>query len=283
VPLVTDAAALSCHSLCETGFVAMPTRPHRARKGIALREDDILLEGLLSITAALEAGHRPVTALLLDRARPYRFRAHVERLARRFNVSLSQVDTETISAMASGRSHGGVLAVAGPRRFATIDELIDGTPDPFLVLLDGFEDPYTFGHAVRALYAAGGDGLILRERQWDSATSIICRSSAGASERLPTAMVAHPLDAVHEMRRRSIRIVCATDATEAIALDAAVLTGPILLVLGGEKRGVGRAISDAADIHVRIPYARPFVSSLTLSTAAAILAFEVARQRGRTS
>jgi 23S rRNA (guanosine2251-2'-O)-methyltransferase len=259
----------------------MSTQSHRARKGIALHEDAVLLEGLISITAALEAGHRPVTAILLDRARPQRFRAHVERLARRFNVSLSTCERETISEMASGRSHGGVLAVAGPRRFATIGQLVGETPDPFLVLLDGFEDPYTFGHAVRALYAAGVDGLILREREWDSATSTICRSSAGASERLPTATVAHPLDAVNDLRQRSIRIICATDSPGAIPLDAAVLTGPILLILGGEKRGVGRAISDAADIHVRIPYARPFVSSLTLSTAAAILGFEVARQRMR--
>jgi 23S rRNA (guanosine2251-2'-O)-methyltransferase len=279
---VSGAMALSCPSPSETGCIVVPVH-HRTRSGVPSQheQETVVLEGLISITASLEAGQRRVTAILLDQDRPHRFRNHIERLAHRFGVPLSLVDGTAITAAATGHSHGGVIAFAGRRRFATIEQLADRIPHPFLVLLDGFEDPYTFGHAVRALYAAGVDGLILRDRQWDSATATICRSSAGASERLPTALVAHPLDAVTALRRRAIPIVCATHSPRAIDLDMAILDGPMLLILGGEKRGVGRAVSDAADVHVRIPYARPFTSSLTLSTAAAIVAFEVARQRAR--
>jgi 23S rRNA (guanosine2251-2'-O)-methyltransferase len=96
------------------------------------------------------------------------------------------VTADFIDARTGGQSHGGVVAEVGPRRFLPLADLLPSTNVPFIVMLDGIEDPFNFGQAIRALYAAGADGLVVRPRNWLSAAGIVARASAGTAELMPT-------------------------------------------------------------------------------------------------
>jgi len=240
--------------------------------------DEAVLEGLISIHAALQAGSREIHALYLrqDRTDP-----RAERLAERARaagVPVQRVSLEVIEGYAHGQSHGGIVAVVGPRRFLPLEGLIAGKSLPCVVMLDGVEDPFNFGLAVRALYAAGVDGLVLRPRNWLSAAGTVARASGGAAELMPTAIAETPLAAAEVLRQRGLTIACAFRG-RSISLYRAQLVVPLFLVIGGEKRGVSRAFLERTDLLLEIPYARPFVQSLGTASAAAVLAFEIMRQR----
>jgi len=158
---------------------------------------------------------------------------------------------------------------------ASLSDLF-ASPAPALVMLDGVEDPYNFGQAVRSLYAAGIDGLLVRPRNWLSA-GVAVRASAGATEFMPTAEVETVEEAAAEARARGLRVAVADE--EGASMTTVDLAGPLLLVVGGEKRGVTRSFRRAADLRVRIPYGRPFDHSLGTTAAATALAFEIQRQR----
>ncbi len=243
------------------------------------------LEGHIAITAALEAASRPVETILIDRAARDRegHLARLERLARERKIPVQRVAREVIDARASGDTHGGVIALAGPRRFVPLEGVLPGGGTgraPFVVMLDGVEDPYNFGQAIRACYAAGADGLIVRPRNWMSAAAVVARASAGASERIPTAVAETAEDAADFCRGRGLRVATTGQTRGAVSLFAADLTGPLFVLIGGEKRGVTRSFLERADLVLTIPYVRVYGQSLGTTAAAAILAFEVMRQRG---
>ena len=240
---------------------------------------DILLEGFISVKAALEGGRRAVHGLLLRAGKSDGQTRRLEQLARVANIPVEWLSDEAIEAQAGGRTHGGVLARVGPYRFAALDSLAAGGP-PFIAMIDGVEDPFNFGASVRALYAAGADGLVLRPRNWLSAAGTVARASAGASELIPTALAETAAEAAAFFRARGLAIACATDERGSESLYDADLTGPLFLLIGGEKRGITRSFLDQAYLKLRIPYGRPMPHSLGTASATAVIAFEIMRQRG---
>jgi 23S rRNA (guanosine2251-2'-O)-methyltransferase len=143
-------------------------------------------------------------------------------------------------------------------------------------MLEGIEDPYNFGYALRSLYALGVDGIVLPERNWMSAAGVVARASAGASERFPLYMACGEA-AVSYFKEKRYAIVCA-DADTDTALENSAIHYPVFLVIGGEKRGISRAVRQAADHTVKISYGRPFDNALSAASAATILAYEIAKQ-----
>jgi len=241
-------------------------------------DDSAILEGVLSVEAALEARSREVRALYIRRdLREYSVLKLVKAAAA-LGARVERVDAEAVDALAQGKSHGGVVAQVGPRQFATLDALIAGSETPFVVMLDGVEDPFNFGQAVRAFYAAGATGLVLRPRNWMSAAGVVARASAGTSERMPTAIAETLQEAADFFRARGLQVALAAEERSQ-PIHEADLTGPLFLVIGGEKRGVTRSFADSADVRLRIPYGRAFGGSLGTTAAAAVIAFEVMRQR----
>jgi len=240
--------------------------------------DSAILEGFVSVRAALKAGSRPIHAILVRRDKWDRGIAWLEHAARDSGISFERVDAATIDAAAQGETHGGVIAQVGPRRFAPLEALGAQAAAPFVAMLDGVEDPFNFGQAVRALYAAGAHGLVVRPRNWLSAAGIVARASAGASEWMPTAVADTALDAAAHFRARGLTVAC-TAQQGAVSIYEADLSGPLFLVIGGERRGITRSFLDQADLLLEIPYAQPFDQSLGTTAATAVLAFEVMRQR----
>ncbi len=245
--------------------------------------EDALLEGFISVSAALEGGHRAVHSLLLRAGKSDGQTRRLEQLARAAHVPVERVSEDVIGTQAGGRTHGGVLARVGSYRFAALDTLAVDKPRPFVAMIDGVEDPFNFGASVRALYAAGADGLVLRPRNWLSAAGTVARASAGASELIPTALAETAGQAADFFRARGLAVACATDERGSLSLYEADLTGPLFLLIGGEKRGITRSFLDQADLKLRIPYGRAMPHSLGTASATAVIAFEIMRQRQSSS
>lgn len=240
--------------------------------------EQIWLEGQISVEAAIQGGNREVEAIFLRAGKRDRSFWRLRKTAENAAIPINEVGEDFFTDHAGGKSHGGVLARVGPRRFQSLDSLLEGQQRPFLVMLDGIEDPFNFGQAVRALYAAGAGGLVLRPRNWQSAAAVVTRSSAGASELMPTAVAETALAAAGFFRQAGLLIAC-TARESAVSLYEADLTQPTFLLIGGEKRGITRSFIDQADVRLQIPYGRPFDHSLGAAASTAVIAFEMLRQR----
>ena len=240
--------------------------------------DQTALEGIVSVAAALKSQSREIHALYIRRDKWDREILDLEKAATSAGVAAERVDADVIDSYATGSSHGGIIALAGPRKYLELQDLLKGKAVPFIAMLDGVEDPFNFGYAVRSLYAAGVDGLVVRPRNWRSAASVVARASAGASELIPTAVAPTALDAAAVFKEQGLAIAC-TAHKQAVSIYNAQLSVPLFLVIGGEKRGITRSFLDKADILLQIPYGRAFTQSLGIAAAAAILSFEIMRQR----
>ncbi|MGE3800599.1 MAG: TrmH family RNA methyltransferase [Candidatus Kapaibacterium sp.] len=242
-------------------------------------EESICLEGFAAVKGALTGGFREMGQILIDPKREDRGITWLRREAERRGVVVKNQTREELDRLAENQGHGGVLAFVGQRRSPSPEELLPDTGSPFIVMLDGIEDPYNLGFAIRALWAAGVDGLILRRRDWSSATTVIARSSAGASELMPTAQVSSPDEGAEIFRSLGLKIAVTTKEKNSRSLYETDLTVPLFLLIGGERRGVKRSFLDRADLLLEIPYGRDFRQSLGAASAASILGFEVMRQR----
>ena len=239
-----------------------------------------VFEGMTSIRALLDnlkdgvENARKIEKILFDKSKlkskekEYRY---LIKMAEIFDYELSLVDTSEIDEISIGASHGGILAFCGERAYdkLTPDAL---TQNGFYVMIEGIEDPYNFGYALRSIYAAGADGIILTERNWLSAAGVVCRSSAGASERLN--ILIENDDFITTFKEKGYKVVCA-DIKNSVSVYEANLKKPILLIVGGEKRGISSSVLKEADQIVRIDYGRRFDAALSAASAATILAFEV--------
>lgn len=239
---------------------------------------EIVLEGRAAVRGALLGDVRTIDRILLVRNRVDRFTTWLQAEAARRGVALRTVDSEEIDLVAPSRSHGGIIAIAGERRYLPPDQLPE-RENRLVVMLDGIEDPYNLGFALRTLWAAGVDGVVLRNRTWGPAEGTILRSSAGTFDLMPIATVDRPEDAAALFRRTGMRIAATARDRSSISLYDADLRGSTFLLIGGERRGVTRAFLDRSDLVIHIPYGREFDGSLGAASAAAVIGFEAMRQR----
>ena len=245
-----------------------------------MNSSSLVLEGWLSIRAALIAKSRDVHEILLEQGKTNARLDALKKRAKEQGVPLRLVSRADLDREAEGQTHGGALAHVGPRKFKALDELGRGPSAPFLALLDGVEDPYNFGQAVRALHAAGAHGVVLRPRNWTSAAATVARASAGSTEFMPMATVESDEVLVAHLRARALQLVCTDLGKKTTSLFDAKLTAPLLVAIGGERRGVSKTLLKNADLTLQIPYGRNFKQSLGTTAATSVVAFEIMRQRG---
>ena len=246
-----------------------------------ISESDIM-EGMSSISAVIKAIERKTTdrrinTVYVDSTKKSSKRREIAFLQRKgaeLGFCVEFADATTISEYTVGNSHGGIIAFCSGRNIPELRK--DSVKERGVYyLLEGVEDPYNFGYAVRSIYAAGGDGIILTPRNWMGVAGVVARSSAGASE-LIDMFVAEPEDAVDIFKSLGYKVACA-GIRDSVSLFETDLSYPLFVVLGGEKRGISRAVLDKADEIVRIDYGNDFVGSLSTAAASAVFAFEVYR------
>ena len=241
-----------------------------------------LMEGMTSISALIKGiesntNDRRILRVLFDKEKlkskisEYRF---LQSKAKSLGFEILVCDRSEIDNITVGNTHGGIVAECTAR---TIPQLsADSIRDNGVYfIMEGIEDPYNFGYAIRSLYASGADGIIMGERNWMGAAGVVARSSAGTSE-LMELYVSDPLSAVDIFKSKNYKVICA-GIRDSVSLYEADLKKPLLVILGGEKRGISRNLLNAADSVVRIDYGNSFGGSLSTAASAAIFAFEIFR------
>ena len=242
-----------------------------------------IFEGMSSISAlikAIESGKndRKILNIIVDsekRDKKSRELGFLKAKSLSMGFELQFASREDIDSVTIGSSHGGIIAQCTERNIPDLkaDKILK---NGVYFLLEGIEDPYNFGYSVRSLYAAGADGVILSPRNWMNAAGVVARSSAGASE-LIDMFICEPTEAVDIFSSEGYQVVCA-GIRDSVSLFDADLKKPLLVILGGEKRGISRAVLEKADKIVRIDYGNDFGGSLSTAAATAVFAFEILRK-----
>lgn len=247
-----------------------------------------VFEGMTSISAVIssienKSSDRRIVLILYNTEKKrskYNELRYLSSKSEILGFELRGVSHSEIDEIANGKTHGGIIAICtktSPAVLTAPDQIID---DGFYILLDGVEDPFNFAYALRSVYAAGADGVIVPSYRFNNSQGLVCKGSAGTSE-LISIFESDITNAVDIFRSKGYKIACA-GIRDSVSLYDADLKKPLLLIVGGEKRGISGAVLDSADSIVRIDYGRTFRGSLTASSAATILAFEVFRQNKNT-
>jgi len=201
-------------------------------------------------------------------------------MARDKSVPIQFVDTAALDRTSLGGPHQGVIAYVSEFEYCEPADILAKADmkgeDPFIIILDGIEDPHNLGAIIRSADAAGAHGVIIPKRRAAAVTAVAEKSAAGAAAYVPVARVNNISKAIEELQESGIW-VAATDMDGDLHYDAN-LKGPIALVIGSEGRGISRLVKEKCDFTVSIPMAGG-VNSLNASNAAAVLMYEVVRQR----
>ena len=240
-----------------------------------MTDNCILLEGIISIDAAIKAGKRKFFKVYIDKAK-YEKRdrkiTHLISVLKKEGISFTFCEREYIDSISSGNSHGGVIAEVGSYDYKDLQLLLKNLHEKeYLVMLDGVEDPFNFGYSVRNLFAFGCRGFIIPERNWMSAANVVSTSSAGASELCDMAISVDDDELVKLIKDNNIDIVCSALSSTSVSLFEFRPERPFVLFIGGEKRGISKTFMEHADKVVHIPYSNENAKySLPTASCAAI-------------
>jgi len=190
--------------------------------------------------------------------------------------SAPEVPAEELEQMCGSPDHQGVVAEVDPYPYADPNALLQRA-DALIVALDQVQDPRNLGAICRSAEFAGAAGVVIPERRSAEVTAVTCKTSAGAVEHLDIARVRNLADWLAEAKEASFWIWGA-DAAAAQAPWDVDLTGPTILVLGGEGKGLRPRVASACDSLLALPR-QGKLDSLNVSAAAAALLFEATRQR----
>lgn len=201
--------------------------------------------------------------------------------ARADGVPIKVVSKQKIEQEARGQNHQGLLAFVKARAYATPEELFaeaaQANEDPLVVAVDGVEDPQNLGALIRVAHLAGAHGLLLGTRATAPLTPVAAKASAGASEHTKVARVPSLPNALLDIQRKQKAWIVGTDPREGRPYYETRLTGPLVLVVGSEERGLSSLVRERCDVFVQIPM-KGKIESLNVSTAAGILLFDRLRQ-----
>jgi len=199
----------------------------------------------------------------------------VQALARSHHIPLLYVPKKHLDR--SDRHHQGLIASIVPKEFASVNDILAGTDNPFLVLLDGIEDPQNLGAVIRTGAGAGVDGIIIPERRSAGLTDAVYSVSAGALEYIKVARVKNLARTMDDLRAQGIWVIGAEGDGD-VPWYEFDFTLPVALVMGSEGKGLHELVRKKCDQVLFLPLPGR-ISSLNVSAAAAVFMYEVVRQR----
>ena len=238
------------------------------------------LEGKISVIAALRARQRKFQVVLVSSAVGEDKVAEVIRLAKEVGVPHRTVPPSALEKLAHGKTHGGVVATCTDRSFTSLEDLLKkrSTP-PLLLYLEGIEDVRTLGQIMRTADALGVSGIIIRKHKWDFDSGDLSRASSGSYEHLPLYRT-EEVDVLDRLRKEGIQTIGCIAGVRRTIYEGE-WNRPVLVAIGGEKRGLSGATRERCDQFLRIP-TRKGAPSLTSGHAAAIVLGEAVRSRDST-
>lgn len=194
-------------------------------------------------------------------------------------IPVVEVDRAKLDAIAGFAPHQGVIAMAAEKEYVDVEDIFaiaeQRGEHPIIAIADGITDPYNLGALIRCAEGLGAHGLILPKRRAVGLTPLVSKASAGAIEHLAIAKVANLAQTVQELQKRGVWVYAAEAGGQ--SYDKTDLRGPCALIFGSEGNGVSALLKQKCDAIISIPM-RGQVNSLNVSTAAAILLAEAARQ-----
>jgi 23S rRNA (guanosine2251-2'-O)-methyltransferase len=254
-----------------------PRRPDLRRTGAA---PDTQIEGRHPVIEALRAGRSLRRILVARSGAGHKPLYDLIGEARRRGIPVQEVDPGVLNRLAQTRTPQGVIAYAAAHAVVDLDAILQrsrerGEP-PFLLLLDGVEDPGNLGAIIRSAEASGAHGVVIPRHRAAGLSPAVAAASAGAIEHVLVAQVTNLSSAIEQLKSDGIWVIGA-DAGASDVIHDVVIEPPVALVVGGEGRGLSRLVRERCDRLVRIPM-HGATASLNASVAAGIVLFEARRQ-----
>ena len=254
------------------------TEPKRREEPRELPDD--VLVGRNAVTEALKSG-RGINKLWIASGDREGSVAEIAALAKERGIVVQYVERAKIEALAGGHRHQGVLAYVAPVPYAELEDILKAAEAkgeaPFIVLLDELEDPHNLGALLRTADATGVHGILIPKRRSVSLNATVAKTSAGAVEYVPVARIGNIAQTLKKLKEKGFWVAGA-DMDGEKAYYEADLTGPLVLVVGSEGKGMSRLTKEACDFIVRMPMVGR-INSLNASVAGSILMYESMRQR----
>ena len=238
-----------------------------------------LTEGRNAVLEAFRSGKTVDRLFVLDGCQVGPVKT-ILREAKKQDTMVQYVKKERLDQLSETKNHQGVIAYCAACEYAEVSDILENAKKkgeaPFIVLLDGIEDPHNLGAIIRTANQAGAHGVIIPKRRAVGLTATVVKASAGAIHYTPVAKVTNIAKTIEELKEKGLWFACADMGGE--VMYRANLTGPIGLVIGNEGSGVSRLVKEKCDYVVSIPM-KGDIDSLNASVAAGVLAYEVVRQR----
>ncbi len=242
-------------------------------------QTELKIEGRNAVLEAVRSGTQLDRLFLLEGCADGPIQS-ILREAKKKNITVQFVDKMRLNSLSETGKHQGAIAIAAAYSYASVEDMLHAAEEkgepPFLILLDGVEDPHNLGAVIRTANLAGAHGVIIPKRRAVGLTASVIKASAGAISYTPVARVPNLTAEMKKLKERGLWFVCADmSGTLMYELD---LKGPIGLVIGGEGKGVSELVRKNCDFAASIPM-RGNLNSLNASVAAGVLAYEIVRQR----
>ncbi len=262
-------------------------RKEERRKEIRREEDvekrfDDQIEGRNSVLELLESG-KDVNKIFVTRGEKHGSINKILGIAKERKIIVVEKDKKQMDEMAQEENYQGVIAIVPPFEYVEISDILDvakeRNEDPFVIVLDGIEDPHNLGSIIRTAETAGVHGVIIPKRRAVSVNSTVNKASAGAVEHMKIARVTNISDAIEELKQAGLW-VCGTAVDTNKYYYNQDLTGPLAIVIGNEGKGIGEKVKKNCDFLVKIPM-KGKVQSLNASVSTGIVVYEAVKQRIR--
>lgn len=262
-------------------------RKEEKRKEIRREEDaekrfDDQIEGRNSALELLESG-KDVNKIFVTRGEKHGSINKILGIAKERKIIVVEKDKKQMDEMAQEENYQGVIAIVPPFEYVEISDILEvakeRNEDPFVIVLDGIEDPHNLGSIIRTAETAGVHGVIIPKRRAVSVNSTVNKASAGAVEHMKIARVTNISDAIEELKQAGLW-VCGTAVDTNKYYYNQDLTGPLAIVIGNEGKGIGEKVKKNCDFLVKIPM-KGKVQSLNASVSTGIVVYEAVKQRIR--
>jgi 23S rRNA (guanosine2251-2'-O)-methyltransferase len=242
---------------------------------------DDLVFGRNSVIELLNSD-RTINKLFIQKGENYGSIRKVIDLARQKKIVISEVHKSKLDEMTSNQNHQGVAAQTSPYEYCEIDDILSVAREreecPFIIILDGIEDPHNLGAIIRTAECMGVHGIIIPKRRAVAVTDTVAKVAAGALEHMKIARVNNINDSIEELKEKGVWIV-GTDAAGNDNLSGIDMKGSIAIVIGSEGEGMASLTRKRCDFLAKIPM-KGKITSLNASVTCGMVIYEVARQRG---
>ena len=240
--------------------------------------DNTLIFGIRPVVEAIEAG-REIEKLYIRKGAEGQLMTELRDLCLRHRVRVQEVPVEKLNRLVRG-NHQGVVAQIAAIAYVQLDDILERVPDdetPLVVVFDGVTDVRNFGAIARSAECAGAHGLIAPLKNSAPVNAEAIRASAGALTTIPVCRVGSIRNTLKTLQAEGFQVVAATEKSRKLLYDAD-LRRPTAIVMGAEDKGISREVLKLCDEQLAIPLVGK-TESLNVSAAAAVMLFEVVRQR----